>query len=273
LPPLEEILASLLRALPGWPLLFSLTQRDPQLEVRPAPGPRISSDDYIRTAHITLAGSFADFWAARGKNLRNNLKKQRARLEKEGTATRLQASRAPEAMAGAIADYGRLESAGWKAGLGTAVHPDNAQGRFYRSMLEGFARRGGACVYRYHFNEQVVAVDLCIEGHGCVIVLKTTYDESVPASLSPTLLMREECVQQLFDEQRFARLEFYGKVMEWHTRWTEEIRTMYHVNLYRWPGMLPLHNLVRNRHVLAAQLRARLAPRPAPPVAEHPTTE
>ncbi len=273
LPPLEEILASLLRALPGWPLLFSLTQRDPQLELRPADGPTIGSDDYIRTAHITLAGSFADFWAARGKNLRNNLKKQRSRLEKEGTVTRLQAARAPEEMAEAIADYGRLESAGWKAGLGTAVHPDNAQGRFYRSMLEGFARRGAACVYRYRFNEQVVAVDLCIEGHGCVIVLKTTYDESVPASLSPTLLMREECVQHLFDEQRFARLEFYGKVMEWHTRWTEEIRTMYHVNLYRWPGMLPLHNLIRNRHVLAAQWRARLAPRPAPPVAEHPTTE
>ncbi|WP_342120937.1 GNAT family N-acetyltransferase [Pseudoduganella sp. OTU4001] len=274
LPPLEEVLASLLRALPGWPLMLSLTQRDPQLEVRPPAAATLGTDDYIRTARITLAGSFADYWAARGKNLRSNLKKQRSRLDKEGTATRLSASRAPEQMAAAIADYGRLESAGWKAGRGTAVHPDNAQGRFYQGMLEGFARRGAACVYRYHFGEQLVAMDLCIEGHGCLIVLKTTYDESVPSSLSPTMLMREECVQQLFDEQRFARLEFYGKVMEWHTRWTEEIRTMYHVNLYRWPGMLSMHNLVRNRHALAARLRARLGgARPAPPVAEHPTTE
>lgn len=274
LPPLEDLLSSLLRALPGFAMLLSLTQRDPELEVRPAASGTVSTADYIRTARVTLAGSFADYWAARGKNLRNNLKKQRSRLEKDGTLTRLEASREADAMAAAIADYGRLESAGWKAGLGTAVHPDNAQGRFYQRMLEGFARHGLACVYRYRFNEQVVAMDLCIEGHGCIIVLKTTYDESVPASLSPTLLMREECVQQLFDEQRFARLEFYGKVMEWHTRWTEEIRTMYHVNLYRWPGLLPLHNLVRNRHTLAAQLRARFSSsRPAPPVAEHPTTE
>lgn len=25
--------------------------------------------------------------------------------------------------------------------------------------------------------------------------------------------------------------------MEWHTRWTEEMRTLYHVNYYRWPSL------------------------------------
>ena len=272
---LHGLLSSLLRALPGFPVMLGLTQRDPQLEQRPAGGSQLDTADYIRTARVSLAGSFDDYWSARGKNLRSNLKKQRAKLQKEGTQVRLEACRAPEQMAQAIADYGRLESAGWKAGRGTAVHPDNAQGRFYTQMLEAYARRGAACVYRYWFGEQLVATDLCIEGNGCVIVLKTTYDESVPASLSPTLLMREECVQQLFHEQRFERLEFYGKVMEWHTRWTEEIRTMYHVNLYRWPGLMPLHRLVQNRHALPGLLRAKVAPRPAAAAApaQSPTTE
>lgn len=44
----------------------------------------------------------------------------------------------PAGVAAALADYGALESAGWKAGTGTAIHPDNAQGRFYRRMLEAF---------------------------------------------------------------------------------------------------------------------------------------
>jgi len=268
---LQELLAGLLRALPGLPLMLGLTQRDPQLEQRPDEGSQLNTADYIRTARVNIAGTFEDYWNARGKNLRNNLKKQRSKLQKEGIVPRLEALRAPQQMAGAIADYGKLESAGWKAGLGTAVHPDNAQGRFYTQMLEAFARRGAACVYRYWFGEQLVATDLCIEGHGCLIVLKTTYDESVPASLSPTLLMREECVQQLFNEQRFARLEFYGKVMEWHTRWTEEIRTMYHVNLYRWPGLMQLHRLARNRHDLPGLLRTKAAPAAAP--AQSPTTE
>lgn len=259
--PLEPLLDSLTRKLPGMPLVFGLTQRDPQLEPRPADSARLRTINYIQTARITIQGSFDDYWNARGKNLRSNLKKQRNKLAKEGVATRIQLDREPELMAQAVADFGRLESAGWKAELSTAVHPDNEQGLFYRLMLESYARRGAACVYRYWFDDKLVAMDLCIEGHGALIVLKTTYDESAANGLSPTLLMREECCQRLFDEGKLQQLEFYGKVMEWHTRWTEEVRTMYHVNHYRWPGLPQLHALASRRAA------ARKAPAPAPSAA------
>ena len=238
---LEALLAALMRALPGMPLVIGVTQCDPALIVRPAATGRLRTMDYIDTASITLQGSFDSYWESRGKNLRANLKKQRARLDKDGVVPRLQISRAAHDVAAAVADYGRLESAGWKAGGGTAVGADNAQGRYYRAMLEEFCARDAGCIYRYWFGEQLVAMDLCIEGAGQLIVLKTTYDESVPNSLSPTLLMREAACRALFDEGRLARLEFYGKVMEWHTRWTSEVRTLYHVNFYRWPLLARLH--------------------------------
>ena len=221
--------------------MLGLTQLDPLL----APAP-IAPIDYIQTARITVTGSFDHYWSARGKNLRNNLKKQRSKLAADGIALRLETSRAAEEMAHAVADFGRLESAGWKAGAGTAVSPDNAQGRFYTRMLEAFAARGAATVYRYWFNEQLVAMDLCIRQDDCIVVLKTTYDESVPKTFSPALLMREEAVRALFDDVHtpsLARIEFYGKVMEWHTRWTEEVRTLYHVNHYRWAALRRLHAL------------------------------
>ena len=257
------LLAELIRTLPGLPLAFGLTQRDPALDARPADTGHVRTIDYIATAHVVITGSFDDYWNARGKNLRSNLKKQRAKLAKDGVVTRLDVSRAPYEMAAAVADYGRLESAGWKAQGGTAIHPDNAQGLFYRTMLESFAERGAACVCRYWFGEQLVAMDFCIEGHDCLIVLKTTYDESVPNSLSPTLLMREETTRALFDEGRFARLEFYGKVMDWHTKWTDEVRTMYHVTEYRWPVLLGLRQLIQQPLQLAGRLRTQLrgAPR------------
>jgi CelD/BcsL family acetyltransferase involved in cellulose biosynthesis len=234
----------LIGALPGFPLVFGLTQMDPALTPRPADSAGVRTLDYIDTAKVTLAGSFDEYWNTRGKNLRGNLKKQRARLEKDGVHLRMQVSRAPEEVAAAVADYGRLESAGWKAGCGTAVDAANAQGRYYRSMLEAFCRRGAGSIYRYWFGEQLVAMDLCIEDRDSIIVLKTSYDESVPKNLSPTLLMREEACRQLFDEGRFARIEFYGRVMEWHLRWTNEVRTMYHVNYYRWPALGRLHALL-----------------------------
>jgi CelD/BcsL family acetyltransferase involved in cellulose biosynthesis len=245
---MSALLASLARALPGAALVVGLTQCDPLLLARPADGPLESCNDYIDTARITVSGDFDTWWNGRGKNLRTNLKKQRNKLHDAGIATRMEVLRAPHAMAQAVADYGRLESAGWKGRAGTAVAADNDQGRFYRRMLEAFCARGAGSVYRYYFNEagseHLVATDLCIEDGDCIVVLKTAYDETVPKQYSPALLMREEACRQLFEAGGIRRIEFYGKVMEWHTRWTEEVRTLYHVNHYRWPAVLRLHRFM-----------------------------
>ncbi len=239
--------AALLRTLPGFALVLGLSQCDPELYPRPPDAGCVQTLDYIQTARVSIQGSFAQYWEARGKNLRGNLKKQRARLERESVAPRLEVLRAPEAVAAAVADYGKLESSGWKAGGGSAVHADNAQGRFYRDMLEAFCGRGAGSIYRYWFGQQLVASDLCIEGPDCIVVLKTAYDESVDRGLSPTLLMREEATRRLFEEARFARIEFYGKVMEWHLRWTDEVRTLYHLNTYRWPALRGWHRRLQAR--------------------------
>lgn len=268
---LDTALQGLLRALPGFPLMACITQADPWLTPRPPHRPTLDTIDYIQTARIRLAGTYDEFWAARGKNLRANLKKQRPRLLKEGITTRLETLREPQQMAAALDLYGKLESAGWKASGGTAIHADNEQGRFYRAMLERFCQRNAACVQCYWFNDKVVAIDLCIEGDDCVIILKTTYDESVPGYFSPTFLMREETVRQLFDEQRFATLEFYGKAMEWHRKWSDDIRTMYHINDYRWPFVQKLHAALRQR---AARQQEKALPAPvAAEPAPSPTTE
>lgn len=244
---IDAATAGLMRKLPGFPLLLGLTQRDPMLAPRPGGGATLQTIDYVDTARITIRGTFDEYWNGRGKNLRTNLKKQRTKLQKDGIAPRLEVSRAPEEVAPAIAAYGRLESAGWKAGGGTAIHQDNAQGRFYRTMLEAFCRRGKGRILRYWFGDQLVAMNLCIESDDRLVILKTTYDEGVSRQFSPAFLMLEETCQQLFEEQKFATLEFYGKVMEWHTRWTDEVRTLYHVNNYRWPALLQLRKLMNNR--------------------------
>ena len=50
--------------------------------------------------------------------------------------------------------------------------------------------------------------------------------------------MRQDELKALWAEGRIRRVEFYGKVMEWHTRWTDQSRTLYHLNCYRW-SLLP----------------------------------
>ncbi len=240
-----QLLTGLFKALPGFPLVAGVTQQDPDLVPRPDNAGRIETLDYIQTARVSIQGSHDDYWSARGKNLRQNMKKQRNKLEKEGIVTRLELLRQPEQMAQAVADYGRIESNSWKAQGGTAIHPNNSQGRFYRAILESFCRAGKGCVYRYYFGDCLAATDLCIEGGGELIILKTTYDESLVDGTSPALLMRQEVFKQLFEEKNLNRVEFYGRVMEWHTRWTDEIRTMYHVNGFRYTMLPKLKHLFK----------------------------
>ncbi|MDN5871942.1 MAG: GNAT family N-acetyltransferase [Nitrococcus sp.] len=234
--------SELLRTLPGVPLVLGVTQQDPALIPRPANQNRVETIDYIRTARITVSGSFDEYWTRRGKNLRQNLRRQRNRLEKDGVVTRLDWITSPGDMASAVADYGRIESGGWKEAGGTAIHPQNAQGQFYTNMLESFARTAEALVIRYRYDDTIAAMDLCIVSRGALIILKTTYDERF-SKTSPAMLMREEAFRRIFEEGLVQVIEFYGKVMDWHTRWTDEIRTMYHINCYRWGILARLRSI------------------------------
>lgn len=236
----DEGAKTLMSVLP-WPvLLFGILQQDPGISLRPAQTTHLRTLDHIRTARVRATGSFADYWAARGKNLRHNLKRQRNRLEREGVSLQLDVARKPEEMAEAIADYGRLETAGWKNRSGTAVSADNIQGTFYRALLETYAATGDAFAYRYFYNDRVVACDLCIVGNGVINWLKTTYDESETTS-SPAALLRQASFELVFADLRVEMIEFYGPVMDWHTKWADEIRTMYHINVYRWSWLARLH--------------------------------
>ncbi|MEL7450177.1 MAG: GNAT family N-acetyltransferase [Pseudomonadota bacterium] len=232
----EELLRGLQSALGPTCLVLGVTQQDPEWLPRPASHGGLRTDDYIRTARVTVNGSFDDYWSARGKNLRQNLRRQRNRLARESVETRMEAVSDAGAVGAAVDDYGHLESSGWKGGEGTSVHPDNAQGRFYRELFETRCAQGEGVVYRYFYNDQLVASDLCIHRNGILYLLKTAYSETEKTS-SPTMLMREEMFRDFFDGGQMRRIEFYGRVMNWHTKWSDEIRTLYHISHYR-PALL-----------------------------------
>ena len=53
--------------------------------------------------------------------------------------------------------------------------------------------------------------------------------------------------EALFNEGRFKRIEFFGRVMEWHTRWTDKSRALFHLTAYRWPWLKSLHGWLQQR--------------------------
>lgn len=230
----QHLLSRLLTALPGFSLAVGLTQLDPWVLPRPETNGTLLDVDYIQTASVPVVGSFAGYWSKRGRNLRQNLTRQRHRLSRESIDTRLRILRAVQEAGAAVDAFGRLESSGWKAEQGTALHPNNRQGRFYRKLMEVYCGRSEALIFEYYYNDQLVASDLCLHRNGVIYILKTTHDEAQKGT-SPAMLMRQEAFEQLFDQGGFTRIEFYGRLMDWHTKWTDEFRLLYHLTYYRWP--------------------------------------
>ncbi|MFN0303281.1 MAG: GNAT family N-acetyltransferase [Burkholderiales bacterium] len=241
----EDAFVGLFRMLPGLTLLIGTTKQDPLYHRQPdTRACALEVVDYIRTGWVDVAGTFDDYWNSRSKQFRQNIRTQRSRLKAQGLEAKLDVIVDPVDVADAVVEYGCLESAGWKGSEGTAVHPNNVQGKFYRAVLEDFCRIGAGRIYRYRLDGRTVAMDLCIESSTAQILLKTAYDESIKG-LSPASLMRQESYRAIFEERRIKTIEYYGRVMEWTTRWTDQSRTLFHVNGYRWWILCYLHARMR----------------------------
>ena len=271
-------LAALAHALMRRPLfpclVLSITQVDPQVAARAEGAADCMAGDYIETGWLDLHGpgfgTFDAYWASRGKNLRQNMRKMRNRLEAAGTRLELVERRERAEMAEVIRRYGELETSGWKSGQGTAVHPDNEQGRFYRALLEAAAERGEARVYEYRFGEQVVAMNLGLLRGGVLVVLKTAYDESAHA-FSPAFLLRESELQLMYANGEVRRMEYFGRFLEWHSRWTDTKRTLYHLTVYRWGWLARLAASRRRAAAVVPEAAAPEAAALAPATTETPT--
>ena len=233
----------LLAQLPGVAMLAALLHQD----MRTLPddlGPYMNLKHHLTTGAIQVTGDFEDYWAERPAKYRRNISNRYNRLSRDGIETRLDIVRAPADMAAAVDDYGRMESAGWKGRADTAVHPENAQGEMYRRIMHDFALDGEAIAFQYFLNDELAATDLALSSRGQLIFLKTTYAETLSA-YSPSQLMRREIFEWVFAEKLVDRIEFYGRVQDRHRALCTDFWDIGHLNIYRLPLLMKLHQALR----------------------------
>ncbi len=249
-------LGSLLRALPGinWAIdLFAQDLLYSPLASEPMSLPLITQD-HATTTNISLDGTFEDYWQSRSRNLVKNMRRYRNRLSHEELPSRLDIIRDAKEMKQAVARYGAIERSGWKGREGTAVSIDNPQGAFYADLLEQYAATDQASVYEYYLGNRLAASRLLIQSQHMLVVLKTTYDESL-AEFAPGRLLLYELLENEFAEKRAKVVEFYTNASKEQLSWSTGCRPIRHVTLFHGKIALKAYKTYRSAHSLLGSLR------------------
>lgn len=228
----DALVSEIAKQLPGVVLTIDFLQMDSRY-IECDSSPRFDTMPYITTGRRPVEADFDAFFKGLGKNMRQNYNKVINRAERAGDQLTTAFVSSPEDVEQAVIKYGEIESAGWKGAEGTAISPDNTQGKFYREALTSLAASGQAVCWYYLINDEIVAVDLCILQSGMLIILKTTYNEAYNKQ-SPALQLKVEMLRHYADHRdQVDVVEFYGKAMEWHKRLNSELRPIQHISWFR----------------------------------------
>lgn len=187
---------------------------------------------HAHTIGIHPEMSFTDYWEGRSKNLKANVRRYFNRSEKEHGTPLLTKLTGHEEMATGVDRFGQIETAGWKGTAGTAVCSGNRQGDFYAKVLASFALSDQAAVYELRVGEQLAASRLAISNEEMLIILKTTYDESL-ARFAPGRILLYRLIEEQLESRSGKAIEFYTDATREQAEWSTFGCTVKNVQLFR----------------------------------------
>lgn len=253
-------LLTLRSALPSTVVALDLLCQDPEYSIAPELRQHHCHEDtpHATTLYISLSGSFENYWQARSKKLRQNIRRSLRSIEDAGVSYALHVRDEVTSVQQGLETYAAIESRGWKGRAGTAIRPSTSQGRFYADALTRLTQAGAAAIYELHLDATVVASQIVLHNQHMLITLKTTYDEQY-ASFSPGYVLDYLLLKREFAAQRFSVVEYYTNATAELLRWGTGQRVISHHRLYRHAWMRQLVRGLRRLALVGQQQRAQEA--------------
>ncbi len=238
---------SLIKKLPFSVLMLDILAQDPLNS--PFYGESaISNNNLSRMQHaitmnIAIKGSFESFWDSRSNKLRHNISRYLRRLRDNGLEFDLVINTGRTEINDSLNRYGELESLGWKAANGTAISPDNLQGKFYSDILNSFSLSENAVVYELFINKRLAASRLVVKNNMMLIMLKTTYDENLK-KYSVGRILLYLLIHNSFENKEIKYIEFYTNASKDQISWAGSTRSIEHVTVYRNNFIKIIHHIL-----------------------------
>ncbi len=222
-----------LTALPGVCLKLDVLSLDPREHpLLLGYSPLTQREDSARNICVDVDRTFSEYWEDRPRKLKQNIRRYRNRISEEFGQLKFVVASTPSDVAAATDRYGILESRGWKGKVGTALHPGNLQGKFYRSLMVTMAEHSRAFVFELYVDDILLATRLCLAGDAILVMLKTTYDESFRRYATGRLLLHDT-LQYVFENDLAKVVDFYTNATDDQMDWATSFRSMSHASIYR----------------------------------------
>lgn len=192
-------------------------------------GLRIARRPAYRSPITETLGSFDAY--------RNALKPGWRELERRGRKlarerdVQLEPIATPSDLKRGLSEGLKLELAGWKGRLGTAIAAREDTAGFYSDMALAFERRDALRLSTLRVDGRLAAFDLALVHNNRYFLLKTAYDERL-RSFSPGLVLRRAVIERCFELGLDAH-EFLGADMAWKRLFATTNRT--HCSCHAYP--------------------------------------
>lgn len=187
-------------------------------------------ETYERAPSLELGSDWDSYFRSLSKSLRDTIKNCRNKARKIG-ALSFEVVDNDSDLEHHLDMMFEVEGKGWKGRGGSAIKSSPETERFYRSFARHCSRTGQLLLRKLLLDGQCIAADYSIKSGGTVFLVKTGYDEA-HGLLSPGVLLRAECLKELFGRPDVTTYNFLGACDPWKMRWTNRTETYARLIIY-----------------------------------------
>ncbi|MFO0727457.1 MAG: GNAT family N-acetyltransferase [Myxococcota bacterium] len=201
-------------------LLGRMCRRRDLFVVRPAGAtPWLPLDDGIEDPEARLSAK-----------RRSDLRRFRKRAQAEGKVELAVRSPTVAELGPLLEEALSIEDHSWKGRAGSSVLKDSHRGAFFHNYARAAARAGSLRIALLHIGGAPAAMQIAVEDHDRLSLLKIGYDERFQSCSPGTLLMLEAI--RYASQHGLSGVDFLGSEAPWTRMWTEQSRPCVAVRVY-----------------------------------------
>ena len=174
--------------------------------------------------YVPITESYDRFWQSLSGNHRRVVKRRSKRLHLLGEVQH-EVVTDSRRLNDVLDEAFYLEAAAWKGQAGTAIISRPELTLFYRQFLKRAAERGWLRLHFLSVQGKRIAIEMAIELHNKLYLLKAGYDPHYK-KFTPSILLHELIFRQAW-KLGLSEVEFLGASERWKLDWTKRTRSHY----------------------------------------------